>query len=84
MAPSDAEFHDSTLRSSLLQRLAEETGGRFYTAETASSLADEIQYVGGGVTVVEEHDLWDMPILLMLLATLVLGEWSFRRFRGLA
>ncbi|MCE2541765.1 MAG: hypothetical protein J4G16_15725, partial [Acidobacteria bacterium] len=84
VAPSDAEFHDSTMRASLLERIAVETGGRFYDAETAASLADEIQYVGGGVTVVEEHDLWDMPILLMLLATLVLGEWSFRRFRGLA
>ena len=84
VAPSDAEFHDSTMRAPLLERLAVETGGRFYTAETASSLADEIQYVGGGVTVVEEHDLWDLPILLLLLAGLVLGEWSFRRFRGLA
>jgi uncharacterized membrane protein len=84
VAPSDAEFHDSTMRASMLERIAEETGGRFYTAETASSLADEIQYVGGGVTVVEEHDLWDMPILLLLLAGLVLGEWSFRRYRGLA
>ena len=68
----------------LLQRVAEETGGRFYTPETALSLADDIQYVGRGVTVVEEHDLWDMPILLFLLVTLVFSEWGYRRFRGLA
>ena len=84
VAPSDSEFYDSTMRAPLLQRVAEETGGRFYTADTASALADDIQYVGSGVTVVEERDLWDMPALLLLLVTLVLGEWGYRRFRGLA
>ena len=84
VAPSDAEFYDSTMRAPLLERIAEDTGGRFYTPETVGTLADDIQYVGGGVTVVEEHDLWDMPALLLLLAALVLGEWGFRRFRGLA
>ena len=84
VAPSDAEYHDSTMGAPLLQRIAEETGGRFYTPETVASLPDDIQYVGRGVTVVEEHDLWDMPALLLLLCTLILGEWGYRRFRGLA
>ena len=84
VAASDTEYYDSTMRAPLLQRIAEDTGGRFYTQETASSLPDDVQYVGRGVTVVEERDLWDMPILLFLLVTLVLGEWGYRRFRGLA
>ena len=84
VAPSDSEFYDSTMRASLLERIAEETGGRFYTPETVGNLPDDIQYVGGGVTVVEERDLWDMPALLLLLVSLVLGEWGYRRYRGLA
>ena len=84
VSPSDAEFYDSTMRTPLLERVAEETGGRFYTPETVASLPEDVQYVGGGVTVVEEHDLWDMPALLFLLGTLVLGEWGYRRLRGLA
>ena len=48
------------------------------------SLAEDIQTVGGGVTVVEELDLWDMPGLLLVLILLVLGEWGYRRVRGLA
>jgi uncharacterized membrane protein len=84
VAASDDEFYDSTMRAPLLQRMADETGGRFYTAENVGSLADDVQYVGGGVTVVEERDLWDMPALLLLLVTLILGEWGYRRFRGLA
>ena len=84
VAGGDSEFYDSTMRTSLLQRMADDTGGRFYTAASAGTLADDIQYVGGGVTVVEERDLWDMPFLLLLLAGLILGEWGYRRFRGLA
>jgi hypothetical protein len=84
VAPSDAEYYDSTMRTALLGRIAEETGGRRYTPDTVASLPDDVQFVGGGVTVVEERDLWDMPVLLLLLGTLVLGEWGYRRFRGLA
>ena len=84
VAPSESEFYDSTMRASLLQRVAEETGGRFYTPDTVDNLPDDIQYVGSGVTVVEERDLWDMPALLILLISLVIGEWGYRRFRGLA
>tara|TARA_B100001123_G_scaffold450875_2_gene624643 strand:- start:1944 stop:4211 length:2268 start_codon:yes stop_codon:yes gene_type:complete len=84
VAPSESEFYDSTRRTPLLERVAEETGGRFYTADTVDSLADDIQTVGGGVTVVEELDLWDLPGLLVLFVLLVLGEWGYRRVRGLA
>ncbi len=84
VAPSDSEYYDSTMQASLLQRVAEETGGRFYTDETVDRLADDIQTVGGGVTVLEERDLWDMPALLLLFLLLLLGEWGYRRARGLA
>jgi len=84
VAPSDSEYYDSTMRAPLLERVADETGGRFYTTDTVDSLVDDIQTVGGGVTVVEERDLWDMPALLLLLFALVLGEWGYRRARGLA
>ncbi len=84
VAPSDAEYYDSTMQGALLDRIAEETGGRRYTPADVASLPDDVQFVGGGVTVVEERDLWDMPALLLLLGVLVLGEWGYRRLRGLA
>ena len=84
VAPGDAEYFDSGMRAPLLRRIATETGGRFYTADNVAGLAEDINYTGRGVTVVEERDLWDMPALLFLLVALVFGEWSFRRARGLA
>jgi len=52
-------------------------------AET-SSLVDAISYSGKGVTVTDERELWDMPIVLLCLMGLMAGEWLFRRTKGLA
>jgi hypothetical protein len=84
VAPSDAEYFDAAMRAPLLERVAEETEGRFFRAANVSSLVDAISYSGRGVTVVEEKDLWDMPIVLFLLLGLMGGEWLLRRSRGLA
>jgi hypothetical protein len=81
--PSDDEYFDAAMRPQLLRRVAQETGGRFYGADNVSSLAEDISHTGRGVTVVEERDLWDMPVLLFLMMGLVLGEWTYRRARGL-
>ena len=66
-------FHDDTL-----DRLTNLTG-----PVAAKTLADAISYSGRGVTVVEERDLWDMPIVLMLLLGCGGAEWAYRRARGL-
>jgi uncharacterized membrane protein len=84
VAPDDSEYFDAAMRAPLLKRIAGETGGRFYTRDTIASLPEDLKYTGRGVTVVEERELWDMPALLVLLVALVLGEWSYRRARGLA
>ena len=81
--PSDAEFFDAGRRTPVLRRLAQETGGRFYTPDNVSSLPEDLQFTGAGVTLTEERDLWDMPILFILLLGLVGAEWSYRRVRGL-
>jgi len=80
----DAEYFDAAMRSSLLERVAEDTGGRFFTTATAAGLPEAITFSGRGVTVVEERDLWDMPILLLLMLACIGAEWGYRRTRGLA
>ena len=84
VAPSDREYFDAAMRAPLLERIAEETEGRFYRTDQVSKLSDAIAYSGKGITVVEERELWDMPINLFLLLGLMGGEWMYRRSRGLA
>jgi hypothetical protein len=83
-APGDAEYFDAGMRRPLLQRIASETGGRFYTPASAGSLPQDVTYLGRGMTVLEQKDIWDMPIILMLLVILLGAEWFLRRRQGLA
>ncbi|MCC7174283.1 MAG: hypothetical protein IT159_03730 [Bryobacterales bacterium] len=66
----------------LLRKLSEETGGQYYTPETASKLASEVSYSEAGITTRELRDLWDMPALFLLLILLRGWEWLLRRRWG--
>jgi hypothetical protein len=77
------EFFDAEMRASLLERIAQETGGRFYTPQTVGTLPEDIALSKRGVTVVNQMDLWDMPFVFLLLVGLVTGEWAYRKKRGL-
>jgi uncharacterized membrane protein len=83
-APGDAEYFDATMQEARLKRIAEETGGRFYTPASMGALPEDVSYSGRGITTVEERDLWQMPIVFVLLAGLVCAEWAYRRAVGLA
>jgi uncharacterized membrane protein len=82
-APSDKEYFSASRRTQTLRRIADETGGQFYTPDDVSSLPEDIRVTGAGVTLIEELDLWDMPFLFLLLLMFMGAEWGFRRIRGL-
>jgi hypothetical protein len=84
VVPSDAEYFDASMQAARLRRIAEETGGRFYTAGKLAGLAEDLQYTGRGVTTIEERELWHMPIVLIALLGLMFAEWGLRRRVGLA
>jgi hypothetical protein len=72
------------MHAPLLRRIAQDTGGRFYTPDKMASLPDDLKYSGRGVTAVEERELWHMPILLIGLVGILCAEWSLRRMWRLA
>ena len=84
VADLNTEYFDAEMRAPLLKRIANETGGRYYTPATANTLAEDVALSKHGVTVVNQMDLWDMPAVLLLLVALVTAEWSYRKLRGLA
>ena len=79
-----AEYFGAEMRAPLLRRIADETGGRFYTGENVAQLAKDIVFTDAGNTVVDRKDLWDMPIVFLLILALVTSEWGYRKLRGLA
>ena len=83
VAPSAEEYFDASMRGTTLRRVADQTGGRFYTPENVANLPEDLSLTGAGVALTEERDLWDMPILLFLVLGLMAGEWGYRRKRSL-
>ncbi|MGE0364032.1 MAG: glutamine amidotransferase [Vicinamibacterales bacterium] len=82
--PGDAEYAETTLQMAALRRLADDTGGKAYTPATASALLEDVQYTGRGITAVEERELWNAPLMLVLLLGLLSAEWGYRRAVGLS
>ncbi len=66
----------------LLQKLSEQTGGRYYRPQEARRLLDDISYSEAGITVRETKDLWNMPAVFILLMLLKAAEWYLRRRWG--
>lgn len=79
-----ADVAQAEQRAAVLRRIADETGGRYYTVDNVSELGDDAMFTESGVTVREAKDLWDMPIVFLLLAVLLGAEWAYRRWQGLA
>jgi hypothetical protein len=78
------EMFGAAQRRSLLERVASETGGRYYTPQNAEALARDMVYTSSGTTVTEQLDLWDTPAMFIALLALIATEWLLRRKRGLA
>jgi hypothetical protein len=77
------EYHGSEMQSSTLERIASQTGGRFYTPEQLGSLPTDLVPSSSGGTTLKQLQLWNMPFLLFLVVTLLSVEWFYRRWRGL-
>ena len=74
-------FHTGQNRE-LLEKLSSETGGRYWTPQDVSRLPSEISYSEAGITVRDTKQLWNMPIIFLLLLALPSAEWLLRRKWG--
>ena len=78
------EFYNAALDSRFLESVAEQSGGRYYSLSELGNLPEDAIYVEGESSIIEGRELWDVPLLFMLL-TLALGaEWFWRKQKDLA
>jgi hypothetical protein len=78
------EYFGAERRDLLLDELSRETGGRSYTPQRADEIVRDLNYSTSGATSVQRLDLWDAPLVLLLLLIFLGGEWILRRRRGLS
>jgi hypothetical protein len=74
-------FHTEQNRP-LLEQLAKETGGRYWKPSELKNLPRDISYSEAGISVRTTKELWNMPIVFVLLLGLPIGEWLLRRKWG--
>lgn len=77
-----AESFNTEQNRELLERLASETGGKYWKPDNTKKLPEEISLSEAGISSREIRDLWHLPILFLLLAALRAGEWLLRRRWG--
>ncbi len=63
----------------MLERIARETGGRYWTLNDLAGLPEAIRYSHAGMVESHTTDLWDAPLGFILLALLKGSEWLLRR-----
>ncbi len=62
----------------VLGRIAQMTGGRYWTLDELDGLASAIPYSKAGVIERRTLELWNLPIVFIVLLALKLGEWLIR------
>jgi uncharacterized membrane protein len=73
-----AEHFATYQHRDLLERIANVTGGRYWTLEELDGLAGAIPYSRAGIVERQTLDLWNLPIVFLVLLALKLGEWLLR------
>jgi len=79
----DREYRQAEHNVELLTWLARETGGRYFPISEAAALLPELEYSASEYSVPVTKELWDMPIVFLLLVGLLSLEWALRRRHGL-
>ena len=74
-------FHTEQNRE-LLEKLSSQTGGRYWKADELGRLPREISYSEAGISVRDTKELWNMPIVFLVLLGLMSGQWMLRRKWG--
>jgi len=75
-------FHTEQNRD-LLERLATQTGGQYWKPADLGKLAGSIPFSEAGMTMRETRDLWNLPLVFLVLLLLRFSEWWLRRKWGI-
>ncbi|MDJ0783298.1 MAG: glutamine amidotransferase [Desulfosarcinaceae bacterium] len=83
---SDAvvEMRDTRLNQALLAQIAAAGGGHYYRPATAENLFERLKSTRKMDTLNVQVEVWDIPLVFLLLLTCFGLEWLLRRRGGLA
>lgn len=81
------EYQNLSMNANLLRSLAEQSGGKFYTANNCDQLLKDIKahkrFKQRSVTTKKEYALWNTVWILSIVIVLLALEWALRKRIGL-
>ncbi|MGB7347566.1 MAG: hypothetical protein WBD20_25310 [Pirellulaceae bacterium] len=79
-----AEFRRLQLNRTLLQNIADQTGGEIIDESQLGAFVTDLPNRKVPVTETWVYPIWHRPWIMLLAILCLCGEWGLRRFRGLA
>lgn len=73
------EMLQPAMQAGLLRQIADVSGGRFFRMHELPELAEALSTEPRTMIVRREKELWDSPLVLIVLIGLLGGEWMLRR-----
>ena len=84
VTPSLREYTNAEMDAGLLARIADASGGSYFSLAESDGLADAVEFTPNAYSREVQIDLWDQPWLLGLLIMIMCIDWIARRMRGLS
>jgi hypothetical protein len=83
----NAEFLETRMNKSLLQQIAEETGGRYFDSDNINSLADDLaaipNFKSRDVSTSADIEIWNSRWMLACVIFIFAVEWFMRKRNGM-
>jgi hypothetical protein len=76
------EHYHTQQNRALLERLAAATGGTYFPVGDVGKLPEAVSFSDAGSVERQVLDLWNMPIVFLVLLALKAGEWLLRLYWG--
>jgi hypothetical protein len=80
---STAEFRDYGLNRSLLTSFAALTHGKYYSVAEIGKIPGDLTAASKKTVKTEISDIWDHPLIYLVLLALLTVEWIVRKKQGL-
>ena len=84
VAASDTEYSDAELNEQSLKNIARLSGGKYYTINQINEMVEQIPLIESSTSKIVEEDLWDIPLIFVIITLLFSLEWLWRKRVGLA
>jgi hypothetical protein len=82
--PPEQEFDNPRLNRALLDDLARASGGRVFTLADVDQMPDAFRVKQVDRLLQYRQELWDSPLLALMIVGLLTAEWVWRKMRRMA